>query len=124
LLLPAWAMSEAISLSIPLSPGLSTEGLKEALSRDKRLARFLTEGLSSVDLRATYTPDSFRIISVQKLPGSHEYSLHYQYDWDAYYGCSDMNSNGTEDDRVIFAYVSGVATFRRCHREQRDPDEL
>lgn len=61
----------------------------------------LIGNLSHINHRAE-SHNGIYITSVQH-HSNNKYYLEYNYDWDIYNGCADMDEEGTEFDRVLFS---------------------
>jgi hypothetical protein len=114
-------MTAKISLRIHVGVGLSASDLlSELREHNDELVDILVDDLSHHNARATYSNDSLTLEDVEKGEGRGGYTLRYNYGWEAYWGCKDMNDGGIESEESRFRYWGGYAIFTRVVIEKRD----
>jgi hypothetical protein len=70
----------------------------------------LVVGLESLDDRARYLDDTFKITEITHL-GGNKFRLFYEFMWEAYYGCRDMNRTEDAEDHVDFEVIGDEIVF-------------
>ncbi len=88
------------------------------------LEEYLTANVWQWNAKAEYVRDSLSIKAV-----THDaddcYCMEYEYTWEAYYGCRDMNQGESVDDEVCFEFINGKLLFEfLIFKEPTADDEL
>jgi hypothetical protein len=107
------------TLSITVGFDLSPEELLSQLKdSDEDLSGLLTLDVELRDPKAT-ADDGVNFTDVEKISEG-IYSLGYNYDWSAYYGCRDWNKSDTFYSDIRFRYVGDQAIFEMPEYDYRD----
>lgn len=108
------------------SHDLDEDGLLDILNEHfQELEEYLlTGGISHLNTRAEYSDETLELLDVEDFEEGHAYSLHYQFGWEAWHGCKDMNDGGIEDEWARFSYKDGRILFKKLVEERDTIDEF
>lgn len=111
-------------LKVHIGAPLSSADIRERFKiHSAEIGRFLLEDIRHVDEMANADNDSFRITEIVRGQKGSPPLLRYTYKWSAFYGCSDKDKYGEEDDYVGFFHRSGISYFSLDERPIRYPKE-
>jgi len=92
------------------------------LNNEAEFGERITTICLQMDPLAIYSDDSFQINDLQI--NDSEGNVYVQYDWTSYYGCSNANGGGTEEDHWEFQLDDNKLSFEIEIPEIRRYDEI
>lgn len=97
------------------------EAIADAVCEDDDLVRALAN-VEQHDPKADLSEDTFSVESVELLAGG-DVKVTYQYEWGAYYGCSDRVRGELETNEVVGRIEGGHLVFRIDLPEPRSTED-
>lgn len=75
-----------------------------------KIEKLLTGDLQWYSQNALLVPGSINVISVEPVSNA-RYKLYYQYDWNVFNPCLDINQTETQRESVEFEVIAGALAF-------------
>jgi len=75
-----------------------------------KIEKLLTGDLQWFSQNALLVPGTIKIISVE-LQHHHRYKMHYQFDWNVFNPCLDINQTETSQESIEFEVITGALAF-------------
>ncbi|MDF7629593.1 hypothetical protein PUG46_09930 [Erwiniaceae bacterium L1_55_4] len=89
-----------------------------------KIAEALSGDLQWYSQNAQLVPDSFKIISIQP-HDNNRFKMLYDFKWDLFNPCLDLNETSTQHEEVLFQVVPGALVFSVIDNTRPSPaDEL
>ncbi|MEB5834822.1 hypothetical protein MXF26_00930 [Pantoea dispersa] len=89
-----------------------------------KIAQDLAGDLQWYSQNAQLVPDSFTIISIQPI-GHKRFKMLYDFTWDLFNPCLDLNETFTQREEVLFQTTPGALVFEVIDNTRPSPcDEL
>ncbi|MEB5973569.1 hypothetical protein ACWXWB_12875 [Pantoea dispersa] len=89
-----------------------------------KIAKDLAGDLQWYSQNAQLVPDSFTLISIQPV-GNKRFKMLYDFRWDLFNPCLDLNETFTQREEVVFAITPGALVFEVIDNTRPSPsDEL
>lgn len=89
-----------------------------------KIAEPLVGDLQWYSQKAQFVPDSFKIISIQPF-SNNRFKMLYDFRWDLFNPCLDLNESFTRHEEVLFEVTPGALVFDVIDNARPSPsDEL
>ena len=110
-------------LKIRIPVNMSIDEIKETLLEHDDFIPAITDDIHYLDDRALYVNDTFEITELSK--DNDVLKVDYTFQWEAHYGCRDLNIDEIAQNSITARLQNDVATFELVSYEERSPrDEL